>query len=151
MCVLMDGGGSPIFFLDFFMQIIQIFLAQFKFFTYLCPCNPIRRNEKKSMTFKLNEAIAYAKEKGLVGKKELTSLAEVLWPESNKHSAYMNFLNLKTGRSKKVAIENVPTICRILGVTADFLFGLTDVPNITPEKNEIADKAREIVSIVSNL
>ena len=63
----------------------------------------------------------------------------------------MNFLNLKTGRSKKVDIENVPTIRRILGVSADFLFGLTDVPNITPKKDEIADKAREIVSIVSNL
>lgn len=103
------------------------------------------------MTLKLNEAIAYAKEKGLVGKKELTSLAEVLWPESKKHSAYVNFLNLKTGRSKKVDIENVPTICRILGVSADFLFGLTDVPNITTKKDEIADKAREIVSIVNNL
>ena len=103
------------------------------------------------MTFKLNEAIAYAKEKGLVGKKELTSLAEVLWPESNKHSAYMNFLNLKTGRSKKVDIEKVPTICRILGVSADFLFGLTDVPNITPKKNELVDKAREIITLASAL
>lgn len=146
----MTEGVLPSFFLTFcadfsnFSCIIQDFYVPL-------PSQSNKENEKKSMTFKLNEAIAYAKEKGLVGKKELTSLAEVLWPESNKHSAYMNFLNLKTGRSKKVDIENVPTICRILGVSADFLFGLTDVPNITPKKDEIADKAREIVSIVSNL
>ena len=101
--------------------------------------------------FKLNEAIAYAKEKGLVGKKELTSLAEVLWPDSNRHAAYMNFLNLKSGRSKKVDIESIPTICRILGVSADFLFGISDVPNTADKKEEIADKAREIVNIISNL
>jgi hypothetical protein len=45
----------------------------------------------------------------------------------------------------------VPTICRILGVSADFLFGLTDVPNITPKKNELVDKAREIITLASAL
>ena len=101
--------------------------------------------------FKLKEAIAYAKEKGLLGKKQKKELAQALWPNSTPHAAYMNFLNLKTGRSKKVDIEKVPTICRILGVSADFLFGLTDVPNITPKKNELVDKAREIITLASAL
>lgn len=101
--------------------------------------------------FRLKEAIAYAKEKGLLGKKQKKELAQALWPNSTPRAAYMNFLNLKTGRSKKVDIEKVPTICRILGVSADFLFGLTDVPNITPKKDEIADKAREIITLASAL
>jgi len=101
--------------------------------------------------FKLKEAIAYAKEKGLLGKKQKKELAQALWPNSTPHAAYMNFLNLETGRSKKVDIEKVPTICRILGVSADFLFGLTDVPNITPKKNELVDKAREIITLASAL
>ena len=101
--------------------------------------------------FKLKEAIAYAKEKGLLGKKQKKELAQALWPNSTPRAAYMNFLNLETGRSKKVDIEKVPTICRILGVSADFLFGLTDVPNITPKKNELVDKAREIITLASAL
>lgn len=101
--------------------------------------------------FKLKEAIAYAKEKGLLGKKQKKELAQALWPNSTPRAAYMNFLNLETGHSKKVDIEKVPTICRILGVSADFLFGLTDVPNITPKKDEIADKAREIITLASAL
>lgn len=146
-------NNNSLLFLDF-SCVFCVFLKFFLHYSDFCvplPSQSDKENEKKSMIFKLNEAIAHAKEKGLVGKKELTSLAEVLWPGSKKHSAYVNFLNLKTGRTKKVDIENVPTICRILGVSADFLFGLTDVPDITPKKDEIADKAREIMSIVSNL
>lgn len=103
------------------------------------------------MVFKINEAIAYAKEKGLLGKKEIMNLAQVLWPESNERAAYMNFLNLKSGKSKKVDIESVPTICRILGVSADYLFGLSENPSLNAKKEEIVEKAREIVTIANNL
>ena len=101
--------------------------------------------------FRLKEAIAYAKEKGLLGKKQKKELAQALWPNSTPRAAYMNFLNLESGKSKKIDVANVPTICRILGVSADFLFGLTDVPNITPKKNELVDKAREIITLASAL
>lgn len=100
---------------------------------------------------RLAEAMAYAKEKGLLGKKQKAELAQALWPKSNPKSAYMNFLNLESGKSKKVDVEQVPIICSILGVSADFLFGLTDTPNASTKKEEIANKAREIVTLVTNL
>jgi hypothetical protein len=39
----------------------------------------------------------------------------------------------------------------MLGVSADYLFGLTDTPNYTEKSQTIADKAREIVSLAANL
>lgn len=100
---------------------------------------------------RITEAINYAKEKGLLGKKQKADLAQALWPNSNPKAAYMNFLNLETGKSKKIDVATVPVLCSMLGVSADYLFGLTDTPNYSDKAQNVADKAREIVSLVSNL
>lgn len=108
-------------------------------------------NEIEKDMIRITEAITYAKEKGLLGKKQKAELAQALWPNSNARAAYMNFLNLESGKSKKVDIATVPIICSMLGVSADFLFGLTDTPNYTEKSQSIADKAREIVTLASTL
>lgn len=100
---------------------------------------------------RITEAINYAKEKGLLGKKQKADLAQALWPNSNPKAAYMNFLNLETGKSKKIDVATVPIICNMLGVSADYLFGLTDTPNYSAKTQDIADKAREIVTLASTL
>ena len=101
--------------------------------------------------FRLRESIAYAKEKGLLGKRQKQDLAQSLWPESSPRAAYMNFLNLETGKSKKVDVANVPVLCSILGVSADYLFGISDTPTLKDKKEELLGKAREITSIASTL
>lgn len=101
--------------------------------------------------FRLKEAIAYAKEKGLLGKKQKKELAQALWPNSTPRAAYMNFLNLESGKSKKIDVANVPVICNILGVSSDYLFGLVDIPSTESKKNELVDKAREIITLASAL
>lgn len=98
---------------------------------------------------RITEAITYAKEKGLLGKKQKAELAQALWPNSTARAAYMNFLNLETGKSKKIDVATVPVLCNMLGVSADFLFGLTDTPNYSEKQQVIADKAREIVTLAS--
>lgn len=80
---------------------------------------------------RINEAIALAKEKGIPFRK--LELAKKLWPDSDANTAKANLSNLIAGRSKKVTIDAVPLLCAELGVTADFLFGLTSVPS-TPER-----------------
>ena len=96
---------------------------------------------------RITEAITYAKEKGLLGKKQKAELAQALWPTAR--AAYMNFLNLETGKSKKIDVATVPVLCNMLGVSADYLFGLTDTPNYSEKQQVIADKAREIVTLAS--
>lgn len=109
---------------------------------------PPKQNEDM---FRLKEAIAYAKEKGLLGKKQKKELAQALWPNSTPRAAYMNFLNLESGKSKKIDVANVPVICNILGVSSDYLFGLVDIPSTESKKNELVDKAREIITLASAL
>ena len=50
---------------------------------------------------RITEAITYAKEKGLLGKKQKAELAQALWPNSTARAAYMNFLNLETGEKQE--------------------------------------------------
>jgi len=101
--------------------------------------------------FRLKESIAYAKDKGLLGKKQKKELAQALWPNSAPRAAYMNFLNLESGKSKKIDVANVPVICSILGVTSDYLFGISEVPNVSDKKTELMDKAREVLTLASSL
>lgn len=100
---------------------------------------------------RITEAITYAKEKGLLGKKQKAELAQALWPNSSPRAAYMNFLNLETGKSKKIDTATVPILCKMLGVSADFLFGLTDAHNYSDKAKAIAEKAREITTIATQL
>lgn len=100
---------------------------------------------------RLKEAIAYAKEKGLLGKKQKKELAQVLWPKSTPRAAYMNFLNLENGKSKKIDVESVPTLCSVLGVSADYLFGISNNPTTADKSSAITDKAREIIELASAL
>ena len=75
--------------------------------------------------FRIKEALAYAKENGLI--KKNSDLANELWCDSSEKSASMNFRNLIEGKSKKINIGDIPYICKTLGVSADYLFGLSDV------------------------
>lgn len=111
-------------------------------------CLPLPSEIEKDM-IRITEAITYAKEKGLLGKKQKAELAQALWPNSTARAAYMNFLNLETGKSKKIDVATVPVLCNMLGVSADYLFGLTDTPNYSEKQQAIADKAREIVTLAS--
>lgn len=79
---------------------------------------------------KINEAIALAKSKGMTISK--LELAKKLWPESDDITAKANFCNLASGRSKKINVNAVPVLCTELGVSADYLFGLSNAPG-TPE------------------
>lgn len=83
------------------------------------------------MALKLNEAVAYAKKGGKKIRK--VDLAVALWTNSSNKTAHTNFSNLAGGKSKKIDIAFVPILCRELGVSADFLFGLTDEPTLEGE------------------
>lgn len=93
----------------------------------------------------------YAKQIGLLGKQQKAELAMALWPKSSKKAAYMNLLNLETGKSKKIDVASVPILCRFLGVSADFLFGISEVPNNKEKVENIVGKAREIISTATTL
>ena len=99
--------------------------------------------------FRIKEALAYAKENGLI--KRNSDLANELWCDSTEKSAYMNFHNLINGKSKKINIGDVPFICKTLGVSADYLFGLSDLRNNQEEKETIIAKANEIIEIATKL
>ena len=99
--------------------------------------------------FRIKEALAYAKEKGLI--KKNSDLANELWCNSTEKSAYMNFRNLIEGKSKKINIGDVPFICKALGVSADYLFGLSDIRNNKEEKETLITKANEIIEIATKL
>lgn len=74
--------------------------------------------------FRIDEAIGRAKANGKrVLKKEL---AAKLWPDSSEAAQQVNMTALCTGRKQKIAPEWVETICQETGVSADFLFGLTN-------------------------
>lgn len=88
--------------------------------------------------FRLNEAVEYAKKNQRVRKKEL---AQIMWKNSRPKTAATNFTNLITGKTKMIDIEHIPFLCKELGVTADFLFGLEPEP--TRESSDLA-KRREI-------
>lgn len=99
--------------------------------------------------FRIKEALAYAKENELI--KKNADLANELWCDSSEKSAYMNFRNLIKGKSKKINIEDVPYICKTLGVSADYLFGLSDVRTTKEEKETLIARANEIIEIATKL
>lgn len=99
--------------------------------------------------FRIKEALAYAKEVGLINKDY--ELANKLWSDSSEKSAYMNFRNLIRGKSKKINIGDVPYICKTLGVSADYLFGLSEVRTNKEEMETIIAKANEIIELATKL
>lgn len=102
---------------------------------------------------RLKEAIARAREEGLFRRKE--DLAQKIWTNSSPKSAYMNLLNLEHGNSKKIDIESVAIICKECNVSADYLFGLTDMPNYKAElkakKDEVIATANDLIQTISTL
>lgn len=99
--------------------------------------------------FKINEAFAYAKETGnKVMKKDL---AKILWPKSKEKSALVNVSNLCNGKTKKVDIVAVPTICRVLGVTSDFLFGLSPHPTRGAETDALRKQLAEMSVLIEGM
>lgn len=91
---------------------------------------------------KLNESFEYAKSAGKkVMKRELAS---ELWPDSRDKTANANISNLCNGKTKKIDIDAVPVICERLGVTADYLFGLSPLQTRDMEVKELRDKMMEI-------
>lgn len=99
--------------------------------------------------FRIKEALAYAKEVGLINKDY--ELANKLWSDSSEKSAYMNLRNLIRGKSKKINIGDVPYICKTLGVSADYLFGISDVRTNKEEMEAIIAKANEIIELATKL
>lgn len=99
--------------------------------------------------FRIKEALAYAKEVGLINKDY--ELANKLWSDSSEKSAYMNLRNLIRGKSKKINIGDVPYICKTLGVSADYLFGLSEVRTNKEEMETIIAKANEIIELATKL
>ena len=99
--------------------------------------------------FRIKEALAYAKEVGLINKDY--ELANKLWSDSSEKSAYMNLRNLIRGKSKKINIGDVPYICKTLGVSADYLFGLSEFRTNKEEKETIIAKANEIIELATKL
>lgn len=77
-------------------------------------------------TFRLKESLLYAKENGLTKSKK--EIARIIWPESGEVCARVNMSNLESGRCKRIETKNVAVLCGILGVSADYLFGLTNNP-----------------------
>lgn len=67
----------------------------------------------------------------------------------------MNLLNLADGRSKKIGIDQIEIICRELGVSADYLFGLSDIPNyneaLQEKKEVINEKATDLFHAIQTL
>lgn len=72
-------------------------------------------------------------------------MARELWTESSLRSAQANFSNLCSGVTKKIDIEMVPVICEKLGVTADYLFGLTQQPTREGELEELRKRVIELL------
>lgn len=103
---------------------------------------------------RLREALQYAEQNGK--KFKLNALAQKIWANTSvKRSAYMNLLNLADGRSKKIGIDQIEIICRELGVSADYLFGLSDIPNyneaLQEKKEVINEKATDLFHAIQTL
>lgn len=89
------------------------------------------------MTFRIREAFDYAKSCGRTVKKK--DLSVLLWEKSSTATARANFTNLQSGRVRKLEAEKIIIICNYLGVTADYLLGLSDSPTRYEEKEQIND------------
>ena len=96
------------------------------------------------MGLNLNEAFDYAKKNGKKVKKY--DMAQELWNESSLRAAQANLSNLCSGVTKKIDIAMVPIICERLGVTADYLFGLTAHPTREGELSELREKVENLLA-----
>lgn len=99
--------------------------------------------------FKLNEAFAYAKEKG--NKIMKRDLAQALWKKSRLKTALANLSNLCNGKTKKVDIEAVPTICATLGVSSDFLFGISLYPTKEAEIQGLRERLASMAMLLEEI
>lgn len=101
----------------------------------------------------LSKAIDYAKAHGKAIKKK--DLAAKIWEGSSDRSARVNFCNLEKGKVARVDERMVKILTDELGVSSDFLFGLSDIPNEMEGKNEtkatIVEKINEINQLVETL
>lgn len=73
---------------------------------------------------RLEEALARARHNGRTNVKD--ELMEALWPGQVRASQLVNFNNLLSGRTKRVDVDSIRIICTLCGVSADWLFGLTN-------------------------
>lgn len=97
----------------------------------------------------MNEAFAYAKK---IGNKIMRrDFAMALWPNSRAKSAHANLCNLCNGKTKKVDIEAVPVICTTLGVTSDYLFGLSPYPTKGEESDALREKIAELNTLIESI
>ena len=76
------------------------------------------------MSIRVEEAIARAKQRG--DKLFKKDIAARLWPDSTPEAQQVNMTALCSGRKKAVDPEWVRIICEMTGVSADFLFGLSN-------------------------
>lgn len=103
---------------------------------------------------RLKEALLYANRNGKNYNKQ--EFAQLLWTDNKKpKSAYMNLLNLESGKSKTIDISQIAVICKECGVSADYLFGLTELPNynasMQDRKNEVIAKATELIQAIQTI
>lgn len=78
--------------------------------------------------FRLKEAMAYASAKR--GKKITNmEIADIMFPDSKTRAKWANLRNLLNGDTKRVEIAQVIKLTEYLGVSADYLFGLTETPS----------------------
>ena len=50
-------------------------------------------------------------------------LAKEVFPELGEHAACYKLYKLRTGRTKRITIDQVTTICRVCGCSPNLLFG----------------------------
>lgn len=73
---------------------------------------------------RIEEAIARAKQQG--GKVLKKDVAARLWPDSTEVARQVNMSRLCAGKTPRINIDWVVTICEMTGCSADFLFGLSN-------------------------
>lgn len=73
---------------------------------------------------RIEAAIARAKENGRTVKKK--EIAMRLWPNSTETAQQVNMTNLCNGKTARIGIDWPNIICEMTGVSADYLFGLTN-------------------------
>ncbi len=95
---------------------------------------------------RLRDAFDYAKKKGRV--KTKTETAQKIWKNVSPKSAYVNFNNLEVGKVNSITPRLAKAIYNELGVSMDFLLGISDIENNEDMKEQVKDKANEIINIV---
>ena len=103
----------------------------------------IETKAEQMSNFNLSEAFVYAKNKG--NKVMKRDLAKILWNDSRERTAVANISNLCNGKTKKIDIDAVPIICKELGVTADYLFGVASTPTREGELEELRARVAELL------